>query len=110
MTASFWTSSSVRVWTADRFERRAEGKAVGFEVVVMALEDVSKQSHQGLCIAWSEITTSAVPLFSFPHTSHFKTAVASPEDPSSRLPQSVQNTSDPIAAIAMIHRHATLRV
>lgn len=43
----------------------------------------------------------SVPLFSVPHTLHFKIALSSPEDPSNRLPQSVQNTSDPIAAIAI---------
>ncbi len=51
-----------------------------------------------------EDTVSAVPLFSVPHTSHFKIVFSSPEDPSSRLPQSVQKTSDPIAAIAVVTR------
>lgn len=55
---------------------------MGFDLVVMALDDMS--------------------LFSVPHTSHLKIAFSSPEDPSSRLPQSVQNTSDPIAAIAIM--------
>ncbi len=49
-------------------------------------------------------TVSPVPLFSVPHTSHFKIAFSSPEDPSSRLPQSVQKTSDPIAAIVVVSR------
>ena len=41
MIASFWTSSSVKVWTADRFERSADGNAVGLDVVVMVVDDVS---------------------------------------------------------------------
>lgn len=54
---------------------------MGFDLVVMAVDDVS--------------------LFSIPHTSHLKTAFSSPEDPSNRLPQSVQKTSDPMAAMAV---------
>lgn len=45
MTASFWMSFSVRVWTAESFERSAEGKAVGFDLVVIAVDDVSMQAH-----------------------------------------------------------------
>ena len=41
MTASFWTSSSVKVCTADSFERRTEGKAEGFERVVIVLAELS---------------------------------------------------------------------
>ena len=41
-----------------------------------------------------------VPLFSVSHTSHFNIAFSLPVDPSKRFPQSVQNTSDPMAAIA----------
>lgn len=48
-----------------------------------------------------QFAAGAVPLFPVPQTSHFKIAFSSPEDPSNRLPQSVQNTSDPIAAIAL---------
>lgn len=46
MIASFWTSSSVKVCTADRFERRTEGKAEGFERVVIVLAEVSVGSSQ----------------------------------------------------------------
>ena len=100
MTASFWMSSSVRVWTAESFERSGEGKAVGFDLVVMAVDDVSMEEHQRLCKIMSCGTIAdAIPLFSVPHPSHVKIAFSSPEDPSSRLPQSVQKTSGPIAAI-----------
>lgn len=43
----------------------------------------------------------AIPLFSVPHTSHFSIAFSSPEDPSRRFPQSVQNTRDPMAAMSL---------
>jgi len=43
-----------------------------------------------------------VPLFSVPHTSHSRIAFSSPEEPSRRFPQSVQNTSDPKAAISVV--------
>lgn len=36
-----FVSSSVKVWTADRFARRAEGKAEGFDLVVIVVDDVS---------------------------------------------------------------------
>lgn len=44
--AAVWTSSSVKVWTADRFERNADGKAEGFEVVVIEVEEVSMKCNQ----------------------------------------------------------------
>ena len=74
---------------------------MGFDLVVIAVDAVSMESHQPpRKIMSCEGVAGAIPLFSVPHTSHFKMAFSSPEDPSSRLPQSVQNTSDPIAAIA----------
>ena len=74
---------------------------MGFDLVVIAVDAVSMESHQpSFKIISCEGVAEAIPLFSVPHTSHFKMACSSPEDPSSRLPQSVQNTSDPIAAIA----------
>ena len=39
------------------------------------------------------------PLFIAPQTSHVRIASLSPDDPSRRLPQSVQKTSEPIAAM-----------
>lgn len=42
MVAVVRVSSSVKVWTADRFERRAEGKAEGFDFVVIIVEEVSE--------------------------------------------------------------------
>jgi len=49
----------------------------------------TKEISQSLC----------TPLFSVPQTSHVRMASLSPEDPSRRLPQSVQKTSEPIAAM-----------
>ena len=43
-----------------------------------------------------------IPLFSVPHTSHFKIAFSSPEDASKRFPQSVQKTREAIDAIASV--------
>ena len=74
---------------------------MGFDVVVIVVDAVSMESHQAPCkIISCKGVAGAIPLFSVPHTSHFNMTFSSPEDPSSRLPQSVQNTSDPIAAIA----------
>lgn len=101
MTASFWTSSSVKVCTADRFERRAEGKAEGFDRVVIVLAEVSVEMESTLSLyKVRHLRFQFVPLFSVPHTSHFNMAFSLPVDPSKRFPQSVQNTSDPMAAIA----------
>ena len=49
MIASFWTSSSVKVCTADRFERKTDGKAEGFERVIIVLAEVSVGSSQFWC-------------------------------------------------------------
>ena len=74
---------------------------MGFDLVVIVVDAVSMESHQAPCKIMScKGVAGAIPLFSVPHTSHFNMTFSSPEDPSSRLPQSVQNTSDPIAAIA----------
>lgn len=42
------------------------------------------------------------PLFSVPQTSQVNRAFMLPEAPSRRFPQSVQNTSDPIAVMFLI--------
>ena len=82
---------------------------MGFDLVVIAVDDVSIERHQRLCkILSCEVVAGAIPLFSVPHTSHFRIAFSSPEDPSSRLPQSVQKTSDPIAAIALGMKISTI--
>ena len=41
MVASVWVSAAVKVCTADRLERRAEGKAEGLDVVTTICEEVS---------------------------------------------------------------------
>ena len=43
MIASVCTSSAVRVWTADFFDLNADGNALGFDVVVIDLDDVSEK-------------------------------------------------------------------
>ena len=45
MVASVCTSSAPKVWTADRLDRRAEGKAEGFDWVVVVLEEASINIH-----------------------------------------------------------------
>jgi hypothetical protein len=42
------------------------------------------------------------PLQMAPHTSHFSRALSRPSDSSRRFPQSVQKTSDPIAAMTSL--------
>jgi len=73
---------------------------VGFDLVVIVVAEVSGAVWSGIRIARRIGKHQIdVPLFSVPQTSHFKIALASPEDASRRLPQSVQNTSDPMAAM-----------
>ena len=73
---------------------------MGFDLVVIAVDAVSMEPHQRSCKMVScEVIVGVIPLFSVPHTSHVSIVFSSPEDPSSRSPQSVQKTSDPIAAI-----------
>jgi hypothetical protein len=79
MTASFFISLRSMVWIADRFCRRSEGKEEALVLVVMAFEAVS--------------------LFSVPQHSHFRTESLIPLEGSSKMPQSVQKTRDPIADI-----------
>lgn len=85
---------------ADRFDRKAEGKAIGLDLVVIAVNDVS-EAIQSIWFHYDGAVACA-PLFSVPQTLHLIIASASPEVPSKRLPQSVQNTRDPIAAIDVV--------
>lgn len=73
------TSSAVNVCTAERLERRTEGKAEALDFVVMVVDEVS--------------------LFSVPQISHMIRDLFSPEDDSRRFPHAVQKTREPIAAI-----------
>lgn len=50
---------------------------------------------------WMRSLCQGVPLFPVPQTSQIKMASLSPDDPSRRLPQSVQKTSDPMAAMSL---------
>lgn len=85
------------VCTADRFERKSEGKAEGLDLVLIVVDEVSLRSD---CYIWA-IDRAYIPLFLAPQTLHARMAFGSPHDPSSRSPQSVQNTSDPMAAIVV---------
>ena len=49
--AVVWTSSAVNVCTAERFERRADGKADGLDFVVMVVDEVSANRCQ-LALLW----------------------------------------------------------
>ena len=71
------TSALLTVCTVDRFDRRVEGNADALDRVVIVCDDAS--------------------LHRAPQTSHVSIAWSSPVDASSRLPQSLQNTSDPMA-------------
>ena len=46
MVASVCTSSAPNVWTADRLDRSAEGKADGLDRVVVVLEEMSMNIDQ----------------------------------------------------------------
>jgi hypothetical protein len=97
MTASFFISLRSTVWIADRFCRRREGKEDAFVFVVMVFEVVSARIRIG-----AGRNRGNKPLFSVPQHSHFKIESLVPLEGSSRLPQSVQNTRDPIADILML--------
>jgi hypothetical protein len=98
MTLVVFTSSSEMVCTSERFARRAEGKAVGLETVTTVLEEVSARFVNSRC---SQIIYDSVhiPLQFAPQTVQVKTTFCLPALPSSKFPQSVQNTRDPIADI-----------
>jgi hypothetical protein len=83
MTTLVCTSSSLMVWTSDRFARRDDGKAVGLECVTTVLEDVS--------------------LHDAPQMAHVKVTFFLPALPSSRLPQSLQKMSEPIADMMVLY-------
>jgi len=97
MTASFFISLRSTVWIADRFCRKREGKEEGFVVVVMVFEVVSARIRVG-----AGRNRGNEPLFSVPQHSHFKIESLTPLEGSSKLPQSVQKTSDPIADILTV--------
>ena len=59
----------------------------------------------GISVAWLFVSTGfSQPLFLAPQTSQTNTTVLSPEAPSSKFPQSVQKTSEPIAVMAAADR------
>jgi hypothetical protein len=92
-------SASSTLWTSERFVRSAEGKASGLERVTIVFNEVSalRVSYRfSRRAAWC-----ALPLQDAPQTWHVRTAFCLPAPPSSRFPQSVQKTSEPMAAIAM---------
>ena len=100
-------SDSVNVCTAERFDRNAEGKAEGFDLVVITVDEGSVSSKLGthsLRVArvkpLSIHHVAAVPSFCAPQTSHIRIAFLSPVDPSRRSPQSVQKTREPIAVMS----------
>jgi hypothetical protein len=97
MVASLFLSLCSTVWTADRFARRREGNDEGFVLVITVFEDVS-ENYQHLV----SLVAGHPPLFSAPQQSQTKTVFTSPVELSNKLPQSVQNTNDPIADMLSI--------
>ena len=43
MIASVFSSSAFKVWTAECFERRTDGNALGFDLEVTSLAEVSRR-------------------------------------------------------------------
>ena len=95
-------SASVMVCTSDRFARRADGKADSLERVMMVFEDVSERNKLVALYAntCGRGMAGDVPLHKAPQIWHVRIASRFPAPPSSRFPQSVQKTSDPMAAIS----------
>lgn len=71
---------------------------MGLDFVVMEVEAVSNDIDQYEFTPFAGYT----PLFLVPHTSHSSNIFRLPEEPSSKLPQSVQKTNDPMAAISCL--------
>jgi hypothetical protein len=100
MTLVVFTSASEIVCTSDRFARREDGKAVGFECVTTVLDEVSEESRSAWQHGYTAQCSESAPLQDAPQTAQVKTAFCLPALPSSRLPQSVQKTREPIADMA----------
>ena len=67
MVAEVCTSASVNVCTAECFERKAEGKAVGFDFVVITVDEVSVRVTLGLqSLCFAEQNTSINVYLCFP--------------------------------------------
>lgn len=100
-----WISSFVKLWTADRVDRSSEGNAESLDLVAMVVDEVSTHvsyTHDTSRRHIEKGIRQLSPLFSVPHTAHIRMAFVSPEEASRRSPQSVQNTSDPMAAMITI--------
>lgn len=100
MTAEVCISSSVKVWTSDRLSRSEDGKASGFDWVVIVFAEVST------CLLDCALAKMAahyheedIPLHFAPQTSQVRVVCCRPLLLSSKLPQSVQKTREPIADI-----------
>ena len=100
MDAAVCMSDSETSCTSDRSRvRKLEGKADGFDVVTITFDDVS--TYVMSKVNWHEQSRDEhVPLFRVPHKSQtmwvWRLVLAS-----SRFPQSVQKTSEPIAAMTV---------
>lgn len=102
--ASVFTSCRLTVWTEDSFWRRSEGKSEGFDLVIMVFEAVSKRfsSVESPSLSSQRQYWFHSPRFSAPQHSHCRMFFELPLDEGSRLPQSVQKTRDPMAAILQL--------
>lgn len=100
--ASVWMSASSYSCTSERRRvRRDEGKAVGLDAVEMVLLEVSVEYLSVLRQANLAVSCLYIPLFCAPQTSQVRNVLRLVLV-SKRLPQSVQKTRDPMAAIFAI--------
>lgn len=83
------------VCTKDRFCLSSEGKSAAFVLVMLVVKAVSRNNQY----LHSTRKKSRKPLFSFPQHSQIRIALSFPVELSSRLPQSVQKTREPMADI-----------
>ena len=83
-----------------------EGKALGLETVVMEVVAVSGIVPSELIARGGSLLPFSckndLPLFSVPQTSQVRSTFLLPDEPSRRLPQSVQKTRDPMAAMMTV--------
>lgn len=87
--------------TAELFDRRDDGKALGLDSETIVLEARSNV----VCQLQDKIDIHSgnayLPLFWVPQISQVRMVLASPVDSLRRFPQSTQNINDPIADIVM---------
>lgn len=109
MTASVLRSSADRVWTAERFDLKAEGKAEGLDSETIVCGMISDGMLGLPSFDQRHLLNPRairIPLFRAPQTLQCRIAFSSPVDSRSRLPQSVQKIKDPMADILGVGNQA----